>query len=52
VVAPDRKSVRLKIAGLQPGQIHELKAAGVRSEAGIPLLHSQAYYNLNYLPRP
>ena len=51
-VAPDRRSVRLKIAGMQPGQIHELKAAGVRSGQGLPLLHNQAYYNLNYLPKP
>ncbi|MFN8857061.1 MAG: hypothetical protein ACK50P_15960, partial [Planctomycetaceae bacterium] len=48
-VSADRKSVRLKIAGLREGHIHELNADGVRSEQGLPLLHKQAYYNLNYL---
>lgn len=46
-VAGDGRSVRLTVAGLQRGQIHELHAAGVRSAAGLPLLHEAAYYTLN-----
>lgn len=50
-VSPDNKSVRLHIKGLQEGHIHELHADGVRSADGLPLLHKEAYYNLNYIPK-
>jgi hypothetical protein len=50
VVSADRKSVRLVIDGLQLGHVHELHSDGIRSAAGLPLLHPQAYYTLNYLP--
>jgi glucose/arabinose dehydrogenase len=49
-VGADGKSVRLYVSGLQEGHIHELHAAGVRSTGGLPLLHAEAYYTLNYLP--
>lgn len=49
-VAADGKSVRLTINGLQEGHVHELHSDGVRSAAGLPLLHKEAYYTLNYLP--
>ncbi len=49
-VASDRKSVRLYVSKLQEGNIHELLAAGVRSNDGVPLLHKEAYYTLNYIP--
>lgn len=48
-VSDDRKSVRLQIDGLQRGHVHELHSPGVRSEQGLPLLHPEAYYTLNYL---
>ncbi len=50
-VAEDGKSVRLFVDGLQEGHIHELHSAGVRSQAGDPLLHAEAYYTLNYIPQ-
>ena len=50
VAGDDGKSVRLFIDGLQEGHVHELHSDGVRSRAGLPLLHSEAYYTLNYLP--
>ncbi len=50
LVSPDRLSVRLLIDGLQPGHVHELHADGVTNAAGLPLLHPEAYYTLNYLP--
>jgi glucose/arabinose dehydrogenase len=50
-VAADRHSVRLYVDGLQIGHIHDLALPGVRSEQGEALLHPQAYYTLNYLPR-
>lgn len=50
-VAPDGRSVRLVVDGLQPGHVHELLLPGIRSRAGVPLLHAQAYYTLNRIPR-
>jgi len=49
VVAPDGKSVRLHVSKLVEGHIHELHLEGVRSREGLPLLHKQAYYTVNYL---
>jgi hypothetical protein len=49
-VAPDGKSARLYLKGLQEGHVHDLTAKGVRSAEGQPLLHPQAYYTLNYVP--
>jgi len=50
VVAADGRSVRLAIDGLRTGYVHELTAAGVRSEDGQALLHDEAYYTLNRMP--
>lgn len=49
-VGKDGKTARLYIGKLQEGHIHELSAAGVRSANGLPLLHKEAYYTLNYIP--
>ncbi len=51
-VSDDRKSVRLKIEGLQEGHVHHLKSTGVKNAGGQPLLHADAYYTLNYIPEP
>jgi glucose/arabinose dehydrogenase len=50
VLGSDGKSVRLYLSRLEEGHIHELHAAGVRSAAGLPLLHKEAYYTLNVIP--
>ncbi len=51
VVAADRLSVRLALACLREGYIHEIKAPGLRAADGTePLLHATAYYTLNRLP--
>jgi hypothetical protein len=49
-VGADGKSVRLRVRGLQQGHIHSLHAPGVRSVAGLPLLHPEAHYTMNYIP--
>lgn len=49
-VAADGQSAELVVSGMKVGHVHELKAAGVRSLAGEPLLHADAYYTLNYMP--
>lgn len=51
VVGKDNKSVRLYVDGLQPGHVHELHSDGVRSAEGLPLLHPEAYYTLNFIPK-
>jgi hypothetical protein len=51
VVGADKKSVRLFVSQLTEGNIHDLTAAGVRSADGQPLLHKEAYYTLNYIPK-
>ena len=50
-VGPDGLTARLVIEGLVPGHVHELRAAGVRSATGEPLLHDTGYYTLNNIPR-
>lgn len=49
-VADDRRSIRLYVNGLREGYISEVKAEGVRSAEGLPLLHAAGYYTLNNLP--
>ncbi len=50
-VSGDRRRVRLKVDGLRELFVHELVAAGVRSESGSSLLHPDAYYTLNRRPQ-
>ena len=50
-VGDDRQSVRLYVNDLQRGHVHEMSAKGVKSAKGLPLLHADAYYTLNYIPK-
>ena len=50
-VAADGRSARLVIAPLKRGHVHTLNLAGVRSAEGRPLLHPEAYYSLNEIPK-
>lgn len=49
-VSADRKSVRLVIDGLVRGNVHHLKASGVKSASGGKLWHPEAFYTLNEIP--
>ncbi len=51
-VSDDRLSVRLTVEGLRPYYVHELHADGVSNSNGEPLLHPDAYYTLNRIPKP
>jgi hypothetical protein len=51
-VSDDGLRVQLEVGNLRPLFVHELVAAGIRSAAGDPLLHPQAYYTLNRIPQP
>ena len=50
-VGEDGRSVRLEVEGMVLGHVHEFELAGVRSEDGEPLLHTDAYYTVNRIPR-
>ena len=50
-VSADGLRVRLLVDGLQRGHVHHLTAAGVESKGSMKLLHADAYYTLNYLPK-
>jgi glucose/arabinose dehydrogenase len=51
-VAEDGKSLKLKIEPLTKGHVHELHADGLKAaEGGLGLLHPQAYYTLNEIPK-
>ena len=50
-VGKDNKSVVLKLDEVKPYFIHALTADGVRSAEDLPLLHNQAYYTLNRVPK-
>lgn len=50
-VAEDGLSAEVRIADLRKGYIHEITAAGVRSNDGEPLLHETAWYTVNQIPQ-
>jgi hypothetical protein len=50
-LADDGRTVRLTVDGLRELFVHELVAAGVRSVDDESLLHPDAYYTLNRIPR-
>jgi glucose/arabinose dehydrogenase len=50
-VSADRKAVSLKVDGFRPGRVYELHLNGVKSADGDPVLHPEAYYTLNEVPK-
>lgn len=51
IVADDGLSVRLHTSGLRPYFVHELNASGILDVDGQPLLHPNAFYTLNAIPK-
>jgi glucose/arabinose dehydrogenase/azurin len=49
-VSADGLSAKLVVDGLREGFVHEIKAAGLRSKSGQPLLHDFGFYTLNRIP--
>ncbi len=49
-VAPDGMSVRLVLAGIKEGHIHDFSLPKMLSRDGKPLLHTKAYYTVNEIP--
>jgi hypothetical protein len=50
-VSADHLRVHLKVDGRRELYVHELHCGGVRSAAGAPLDHPDAYYTLNRIPK-
>jgi hypothetical protein len=50
-VSEDGLRVRLVVSELTVGHIHDLTLNNVESQEGEPVLHPNAYYTLNYLPK-
>jgi len=50
-VSEDGLRARLSVQGLREGFVHELQCPGVQSCDGEKLLHDDAYYTLNRIPR-
>ena len=50
-VSPDGLTVRLKVRGLVKGHVHHLSLPGVRSKQHQSLLHKDAFYTLNEIPK-
>lgn len=51
-VSADGRRVHLQTGPRRAMFVHELRADGVRSAGGEPLVHPDAYYTLNRIPRP
>ena len=49
-VSTDGLSAKLTVSGMRLGFIHQLKAEGVQSQMGEPLLHNTGFYTLNQVP--
>ena len=50
-VSDDGLKAELKVKGLRELYVHELNADGVKSKEGQSLLHPDAYYTLNRIPK-
>ena len=50
-VAPDKKSIHLKVSGLTRGHVHHFNLNGVKSSSGKTLWHPDVYYTLNEIPK-
>jgi hypothetical protein len=44
--------VRLVVDGLVLGHVHAFDLTGLASKDGEELLHTQAYYTVNRIPKP
>lgn len=51
MVSQDGLTVHLKIDGLVEGHVHDFDFQRVRSDSGAPLVHPNAYYTLNEIPK-
>jgi hypothetical protein len=50
-VAADLRTVSLAVNGFRAGRIYELHLDGVKAQDGEPVLHPEAYYTVNEIPK-
>jgi hypothetical protein len=50
-LSENHRTLTLAVEGLRSLYVHELHCPKVRSSAGAPLLHANAYYTLNRIPK-
>jgi hypothetical protein len=50
-VSADGLTVSLAVANRRPGRVYELRLPGVKDRTGADLLHPEAYYTLNEIPK-
>ncbi|MCP4478899.1 MAG: hypothetical protein GY818_12500 [Planctomycetaceae bacterium] len=50
-VSPDRMTVNLKVDNRVQGHVHDFRLPAIRSSTGEKLVHADAYYTLNEIPR-
>lgn len=50
-VPSDRRTVSLAVAGLKPGRVYEFRLPDVKAADGTGLVHGEAYYTLNEVPK-
>jgi len=46
-LSSDRKELRIRLEGLEPGRVMKLKLPQVRSQDGVALLHDEVHYTIN-----
>ncbi len=51
VVSKDLMTVDLKVDNRVQGHVHDFRLPAIRSNEGEPLVHADAYYTLNEIPR-
>ncbi len=51
IVSEDGRQVRLEIQGLVEGHVHDFDLPAIRSADGEKLVHVNAYYTLNEIPK-
>jgi len=51
LLSQDGRTIHLQVAGLRPGAVLTLRAAGLRSVTGQPLSHDTLWHTLNQMPQ-
>lgn len=50
-LSPDGMKASLHVTGFRPGRVYELHLEGIKSRDGDSVLHPEAYYTLNEIPK-
>ena len=50
-LSPDGLRLKIHVANRKPGRVYDLRSPGVTNANGDKLLHAEAYYTLNEIPK-